>query len=258
MLTRGSFCRSVWGTAPGRAATSIGLEGWWTDTKRKRSMQIKHNNINMSKQKITLSSYDVAVTSARTPHAQNDAGRTHLCVCVPFEGRGARSAMLIHPYCTAGTERCCRVTQVTSSPSTQATPPPMTRTPRINGGFGHTRQFLEPSGGAFYKSVPPWQSLPGIGPADLGQLWLVAYTGSQPLGICQTHSCPHPLPLPHIHTSLLCSPKADRHCYFLTFGTVWQRATGVGSRQQFCVIFSFTWSRSTFDQKNKIKSLEII
>lgn len=88
----------------------------------------------------------------------------------PFEGQVARSAILIQPYCTTGTEGCCSVTQVTSSPNTQATPPPMTRTPRINGGFGHTRQFLEPSGGAFYKSVPPWQSLPGIGPADLGQL----------------------------------------------------------------------------------------
>lgn len=26
ILTRGSFCRSVWGTAPGLAATSMGLE----------------------------------------------------------------------------------------------------------------------------------------------------------------------------------------------------------------------------------------
>lgn len=134
---------------------------------------------------------------------------------LPFEGQVARSAILIQPYCTTGTEGCCSVTQVTSSPNTQATPPPMTRTPRINGGFGHTRQFLEPSGGAFYKSVPPWQSLPGIGPADLGQLWLVAYTGSQPLGICQRHSRPHPLPLPHIHTSLLCSPKQTDPAIFL-------------------------------------------
>lgn len=84
----------------------------------------------------------------------------------------------------------------TSRPS-----PPMTYTPRIIGGFGHTRQFLEPSGGAFYKSGPPWQSLPGIGPADLGQLWLVAYTGSQPLGICQRDSCPHPLSVPLVPTS---------------------------------------------------------
>lgn len=27
-LTLGSFCRSVWGTAPGRAATSIEFEAW--------------------------------------------------------------------------------------------------------------------------------------------------------------------------------------------------------------------------------------
>ena len=133
---------------------------------------------------------------------------------LPFEGRVALSAILIHPDFTTGTERSCSVTQVSSSPNTRSRPPPMTCTPRINRGFGHIRQFLEPSGGAFYKSVPPWQSPPGIGPADLGQLWLVAYTGSQPLGICQRHSCPHPLPLPHIHASLLCSPKQTNTAIF--------------------------------------------
>lgn len=216
MLTRGSFCRSVWGTAPGRAATSMGLEGWWTKTKRKRSMQIKHNNRNKSKP----NNHPLSLrwrSSVQGHHMLRTQPEEHTFVSeLPFERQVARSAILIQPYCTTGTERCCSVTQVTSSPNTQATPPPppplpptpqMTRTPRINGGFGHTRQFLEPSGGAFYKSVPPWRSLPGIGPADLGQLWLVAYTGSQPLGICQRHSCPHPLPLPHNHTSLLRSPK---------------------------------------------------
>lgn len=39
-LTRGSFCRSVWGTAPGRAATSIGLDGWRTQTERDTHVHI--------------------------------------------------------------------------------------------------------------------------------------------------------------------------------------------------------------------------
>lgn len=34
-LTRGSFCRSVWGTAPGRAATSMGLDAWHRRRERK-------------------------------------------------------------------------------------------------------------------------------------------------------------------------------------------------------------------------------
>lgn len=68
-------------------------------------------------------------------------------------------------------------------------PSPASPSRRINWGFGCTRQFLEPSGGAFDNRAPRWQSPLGIGPADLGQLWLVAYTGSQPLGICQIESC---------------------------------------------------------------------
>lgn len=68
-------------------------------------------------------------------------------------------------------------------------PSPAIPSQRINWGFGWTRQFLEPSGGAFDNRAPRWQSPLGIGPADLGQLWLVAYTGSQPLGICQIESC---------------------------------------------------------------------
>lgn len=110
-------------------------------------------------------------SSAQGHHMLRTLPEEHTFVSeLPREGQVARSAILIQLSCTTGTKRCCSVTQVTSSPNTQATPPPTARTPRINGGFGHTRQFLEPSGGAFYKSVPPWQSLPGIGPADLGQL----------------------------------------------------------------------------------------
>lgn len=48
-LTRGSFCRSVWGTAPGRAATSIGLDGWWTQRERD-TCGLKHIHIIMLKQ----------------------------------------------------------------------------------------------------------------------------------------------------------------------------------------------------------------
>lgn len=152
--------------------------GWRADGQRqkeKRSMQIKHNNRNKSKP----NNHPLSLrwrSSVEGHHMLRTQPGEHTFVSeLPFEGQVARSAILIQPYCTTGTERCCSVTQVTSSPNTQATPPPpppppMTRTPRINGGFGHTRQFLEPSGGAFYKSVPPWRSLPGIGPADLGQL----------------------------------------------------------------------------------------
>lgn len=49
----------------------------------------------------------------------------HTVVCeLPFKGQVALLALLIQPYCTPGTKRCCSVTQVTSSTNTQATPPP--------------------------------------------------------------------------------------------------------------------------------------
>ena len=49
MLTRGSFCRSVWGTAPGRAPTSMGLDAWQKEREKEgkkykmiRQILLKH------------------------------------------------------------------------------------------------------------------------------------------------------------------------------------------------------------------------
>lgn len=124
-----------------------------------------------------------------------------------------RSAWLIRPYIRDRKILQGDLGHQPPQTNTHPRPSPRSSSPRIlSRGFGRIRLFLEPSGGAFDKRALPWQSPLGIGPADLGQLWLVAYTGSQPLGICQTDSHPTtPLPIPCIPTapasSLCCSPK---------------------------------------------------
>lgn len=80
---------------------------------------------------------------------------------------------------------------------------PPSSSPRIlSRGFGCIKLCFDPSGGAFHKREPPSLSPLGIGPEDLGQLWLVAYFRSQPLSICQTHTLP-PLDVPCISSLLL-------------------------------------------------------
>lgn len=104
--------------------------------------------------------------------------------------------------------------------NTHLKPSPTRSSPGIlSRGFGGIRLFLEPSGGVFDKRAPSTTEPPlGIGPEDLGQLWLVAYTGSQPLGICQTDSHPPTPGLSHpcrpCIFSLLLS-KADRPRFFI-------------------------------------------
>lgn len=143
--------------------------------------------------------------------ALSHTGVTHLwSLWSPLQVFGAqvpRAALLIHPYIRH--RKILQGDPGHQPPQTNThthTPPslPPSVSPRIlSRGFGGIRVFLEPSGRAFDKRAPPWQSPLGIRPADLGQLWLVAYNGSQPLGICQTD--PHPptssYPSPPLHLS---------------------------------------------------------
>lgn len=141
--------------------------GGLMDRHKKRSMQIKHNNLKLSKQEKSPSLPIMWVLRVQGHHMLRTMPEEHIWVCPSSPHSPINPAPLYNRdqktlQCDPGHQ----LPKHTSCPS----PLPVTRTPRISEGFGHTRRFLEPSGGAFYKSGPPWQSLPGIGPVDLGQL----------------------------------------------------------------------------------------
>lgn len=148
------------------------------------------------------------------------------------------SALLIHPlHCTPGTGRSCSVTWVASSANSSPALPLHAPLQELAGALGAQDSFLNHLEGPLTKGPPPWQNPLGTGPADLGQLWLVAYTGSQPLGICQTDSHP-PAPSPSLASPLApapptpslspyCSPKEQTPA---TFSYLWHRLSCVSTQ----------------------------
>lgn len=90
-----------------------------------------------------------------------------------------------------------------------SSPPPTRSSPRISRGFGRTRLFLEPSGGAFDKRAPsmaepPGNRASGFRPALIGGLHRVTAAGHLPDRLTSSR----PLSIPRIPTGPCAPPPA--------------------------------------------------
>lgn len=117
------------------------------------------------------------------------------------------SALLIHPlHCTPGTGEILQRDPGRQLRKQHSSPPPTRSSPRISRGFGRTRLFLEPSGGAFDKRAPSMAEPPGNGasgfrPALIGGLHRVTAAGHLPDRLTSSR----PLSIPRIPTGP-CAP----------------------------------------------------
>lgn len=101
-----------------------------------------------------------------------------------------------------------------------SSPPPTRSSPRISRGFGRTRLFLEPSGGAFDKRAPsmaepPGNRASGFRPALIGGLHRVTAAGHLPDRLTSSR----PLSIPRIPTLPTALLKRRHRQRFLISGT---------------------------------------